>query len=119
MNYGSEAAKVRDMPHVMKFITGQIVDIGCGPDKITENSFGIDGRSLPGVNFITDMPTKVSELMVHDGFDTVFSSHFLEHIADQYGAVVDWRAMLNDVAFWHLYTHSMALPNFSLCEIRL
>jgi SAM-dependent methyltransferase len=99
MAYHSEAAKVRDMSNVMKYITGNIIDLGCGPDKITPDAFGVDGRHLPGVNYVTDEPTQLY-LDLSDGscqdypFDTVFSSHFLEHLPNQYEAVCDWRGLL-------------------------
>lgn len=97
MAYHSEAAKVRDMPNVMQYVQGKIIDIGCGPDKITEDSYGIDGRDLPGVNYITDDVLTLSKQM--EGcqfmpFDTVFSSHFLEHIAADYAALKDWSRLL-------------------------
>lgn len=97
MSYHSEAAKVRDMPNIMEFITGRIIDIGCGPAKITDSAYGIDGRDLPGVNFITDDVLSLSDQLescAHFPFDTVFSSHFLEHIAADYAALKDWSKLL-------------------------
>lgn len=80
MSYHSESAKVRDMPHVMKYVTGKILDVGCGNDKITPEAIGVDGRHLEGVNIVT---TDVHLLFMHNSdCDTVFSSHFLEHFDD-------------------------------------
>lgn len=100
MSYSSEAAKVRDMPNVMKFIIGSVLDIGCGPDKITPEAFGVDGRDLPGVNVVTDNPYDLAgligkdHLITYEKYDAVFSSHFLEHLNNQYGAIVEWRKLI-------------------------
>lgn len=98
MAYSSEAAKVRDMPHVMKYVTGSIIDIGCGPDKIHPEALGVDGRNLPGVNLVTDSPYMLSRELIknefQDEFSTVFSSHFLEHLSDQHCAIMSWRSLL-------------------------
>lgn len=93
MAHHSEAAKVRDLPHVMKYVTGRIVDIGCGDDRITPDAIGVDGRPLPGVSVITDDPYRLDK-MEGMGCDTVFSSHFLEHLPDQFGAIVSWYNLL-------------------------
>lgn len=97
MAYHSEAAKVKDMPNIMQYVTGRIIDIGCGNEKISDDAYGIDGRDLPGVNFITDDVLTLSDQLEgckHMPFDTVFSSHFLEHIAADYAALKDWSKLL-------------------------
>jgi predicted SAM-dependent methyltransferase len=93
MAYHSEAAKVRDMSNVMKYVQGKILDIGCGPDKITTNAIGVDGRNLEGVDVITDNPYHLAH-RTGVNFDTVFSSHFLEHLANDYEALVEWISLL-------------------------
>lgn len=106
MAYSSEAAKVRDMPHVMKYVVGSIIDLGCGPDKVTPEAFGVDGRDLPGVDYITDSMIHdiVSPLAMRVGkVDTVFSSHFLEHLRDQFWALINWRELLKDGGHLVLY----------------
>lgn len=93
MSYSSESAKVRDMPNVMKFITGRVLDIGCGPDKITPDALGVDGRDLPGVGCVTDNPYFLKMELGSD-WDTVFSSHFLEHLQSPFEALVEWCSCL-------------------------
>jgi SAM-dependent methyltransferase len=95
--YMSETAKVREMPHVMKYITGEILDYGCGGDKITPNSIGLDGRALPGVDIVVpDLEHPNGDLileLVHR-FDTVYSSHFLEHTLNPREMVRMWYELL-------------------------
>lgn len=108
MGYQSEAAKVRDMPHVMKYIIGNIVDLGCGHDRITQDAYGVDGREFPGVFLVTDTPTNlgIGNKICVDGvpvFDTVFSSHFLEHISEPYAAIKEWSRLLKPNGHLVLY----------------
>lgn len=108
MAYMSESAKVRDMPHIMKYITGKILDLGCGPDKITPDAFGIDGRQFPGVDFVCEDMEMLSHYkqwpdpIPHD-FDTLFSSHTLEHFVDQWGAIYGWGRRLVSGGYLVLY----------------
>jgi SAM-dependent methyltransferase len=91
MAYSSEAAKVRDMPHVMQYVVGRIADVGAGHDKITPDALAFDGRALGDNNVRSELMFEVG-----DGyFDTIFSSHFLEHIADPYRYIRNWVEFLN------------------------
>src|SRR6185503_4738983 len=69
---------------------------------------GVDGRHLPSVNYVTDEPTQLY-FNLSDGsckdfpFDTVFSSHFLEHLPNQYEAVCDWIGLLKPGGHLVLY----------------
>lgn len=94
--YCSEAAKVREMNHVMKYITGKILDYGCGGDKIVPEAIGLDGRRMPGVDFTCEDLESPTELISHlvDQFDTVFSSHFLEHTRRPYDMIMMWYQFL-------------------------
>lgn len=92
-DYHSEADKVRDLPDVMKYITGSIIDIGAGHDKITTGAIGVDGRHMEGINLVTDDPYSLEDA-ISMRFDTVFSSHFLEHLSDQYRAIKSWSLLL-------------------------
>lgn len=92
MAYSSESAKVRDMPNVMKYVVGKVADMGCGPDKITPDAVGFDGRNLDGVDIVDDDLINIPKNDLT--YDTVFSSHFLEHLPDQYGAVSSWHQRL-------------------------
>lgn len=108
--YHSEAAKVRDLPRVMQYITGKVLDIGCGPDKITPDAIGVDGRDLPGVDHVFELGEDSKDVIEailgkHNGekFDVVFSSHFLEHMMDQYRTVRHWRLAIKPGGYLVLY----------------
>lgn len=86
MSYCSEAAKVRDMS-IMKYVTGRICDVGAGHDKITPDAYAVDGRPLHGVDQVRDGLL----LNLNDSyFDTIFSSHFLEHVANPWEYIMNW-----------------------------
>lgn len=86
MAYSSEAAKVRDMPHVMQYITGRTADMGAGHDKIKPEAKGYDGRNLPGIDEVQNQLF----IWVANSYDTVFSSHFLEHVPNPYEYIKNW-----------------------------
>jgi hypothetical protein len=110
MAYMSEAAKVRDLPQVMKYITGEVLDVACGGDKIIPSAVGFDGRALPGVDIFgdhDDIWEKIrsfrKDKRFTNVFDTIFSSHFLEHCPDQWGTIYDWSMMLKSGGHLVLY----------------
>lgn len=110
MAFMSEAAKVRELPDVMKYIMGEVLDVACGGDKITPEAIGFDGRYLPGVDIIgnhDDIWIKVRDFRKDSHFlkvfDTIFSSHFLEHCPDQYGTINQWTMMLKSGGHLVLY----------------
>ena len=101
MGYSSESAKVKDMPHVMKYITGRVADVACGTQKITPDAIGIDGKPLPGVDKVYHDLWLTHE---HSGtFDTIFSSHFLEHTRNPCDYILNWHAHLNPGGHLVLY----------------
>lgn len=104
--YCSETAKVRELSQVMQHIKGEILDYGCGGDKITIDTTGVDGRSLPGVNIvIPDLEQPSAAFVEHclERFDTVYSSHFLEHVLDPYLMVSSWYQFLKPMGKLVLY----------------
>lgn len=68
------------------------MDLGCGPDKIKPDALGVDGRALPGVDFVTTDIYNLPELLKdkRESFDAVFSSHFLEHLPNDELALRQW-----------------------------
>jgi SAM-dependent methyltransferase len=79
----NEASKTRAIwgPDVMSLLTGQGIDIGCGPDPILPHVDRFDFEQ-GDANAITRY--------VQKQYDFVFSSHTLEHMADPYAALKEW-----------------------------
>lgn len=90
---GNEAAKVRF--DVVPYLGTTCLDIGCGPDKVFPHFIGLDSgkdSALFGVEMKPDIVgdcTRIS-LFAAEAFDTVFSSHTLEHIVDFRSALAEW-----------------------------
>lgn len=103
MTYSSETQKIR--PRLERFCQGLVLDVGCGNDLIVPGAKGIDGRALPTVWRVTqaiealdlDLPDLVGKC------DAVFSSHCLEHLRDDHGALVSWARMLRPGGYLCLY----------------
>lgn len=97
--------EIKIKPVIEKYLLGFICDIGSGDSKITPEAFGIDGRDLPGVDFVTnglyDLPEKT--ILCHYKFDVVFSSHCLEHLPDSYRAVKEWSQLCKQGGYFILY----------------
>jgi len=69
-----------------KYLTGRILDIGAGQDPIT-NTCEIFDLAQGNAQFISDFFPPSS-------FDTVFSSHCLEHMIDPLTAVKSWFSLV-------------------------
>jgi predicted SAM-dependent methyltransferase len=93
---GNESAKIKW--HVLQYLRGSGLDIGCGPWKISPHAWAsmarlrIHGAARP-------RPESRDELhqlpIFADGvFDFVYSSHLLEHIVDTEGALREWLRVL-------------------------
>jgi SAM-dependent methyltransferase len=119
----SEAAKI--LPKIEKYLGSdkRILDIACGDEKIVPHAIGVDGRNLSSVDVVSiDLdyvprllddigkflykdpkfqynPTKKDGLLS----DVVFSSHYLEHCADQYKQMYVWSSILRKGGLLILY----------------
>lgn len=90
---GNEAAKVRF--DVVPYALGRGIDIGCGEQKVFPSFLGVDNcrdSALFGAQIKPDIGAQAEDLGIFsDGsFDSVFSSHTLEHIVDYHAALTEW-----------------------------
>ena len=65
-----------------EFVKGQVIDIGAGTDPITEGALVFD--KLEGD------AQEIDKYFPEMSFDTVFSSHCLEHMRDPRKAIKSW-----------------------------
>jgi predicted SAM-dependent methyltransferase len=99
--YSSETQKIR--PSIQKHLSGLVVDIGCGHDPVTPDAFGIDCRKFPHVKHVTRNLDRLSQELPHLKADVVYSSHCLEHFADDLAAARDWLNLLKPNGLLVLY----------------
>lgn len=102
MSYISETQKIK--PTIEKYLKNCILDIGCGSYKVTESACGIDVRKTDAVDIVVPSIGKLSEHIKNLGqFDAVFSSHCLEHLEDDKGAIDDWLTLVKSGGYLVLY----------------
>jgi len=104
MIYHSETAKIRH--RIDKYLFEKsVIDIGCGPDKVTLDAFGVDGRPLNGIDYVTKARNEIYHLdsILDKRFDVVFSSHVLEHLKRDVHALKSWSNLLNPDGVMLLY----------------
>ena len=87
--YVPEVEKCR--PRLLRFCTGQGLDLACGTKKIKETAIGCDiGREKDSAaDFAIDLEGGLT-LFANDIFDFIFSSHYLEHAKDPPGLLQEW-----------------------------
>lgn len=108
--YASETAKIRPKLEVWfeRFGIKSVIDIGCGADKLTTEAFGVDGRALPGVNYVTKGLDDIYNLYdliypITGKVKIVYSSHTLEHLSDDVKALNNWVQLTDDDGIVFLY----------------
>lgn len=90
---GDEAQKVRY--DLVPYLGTTCLDIGCGPKKVFPFFMGLDSGKdtrLFGIEMKPDIVGDCTRIpLFADGaFDTVFSSHTLEHIEDYRATLAEW-----------------------------
>jgi len=68
-------------PQEKALLTGQGIDVGCGPDPISPNARRFD---------VEDGDANEITKYVKEQFDFVYSSHCLEHMKNPRAALLDW-----------------------------
>ncbi len=97
--YGSETEKI--FPKIKQYLQGSIYDIGCGLNKVVPQAVGVENRPLPGVDIICENFKELTHLF--NTADVVYSSHCLEHIVDDYAALMEWWSLLKTGGHLILY----------------
>jgi len=107
--YYSETDKVREIIDP-KYLEGKVIDIGCSDHKIKPDAIGVDGRNLGGVDIVLPNDTAIYSLDFRytelQEADTVFSSHCLEHLRDDYMALDVWSRLIKKGGYLILYLPS-------------
>jgi SAM-dependent methyltransferase len=83
----NEATKTRARwtPDIHALLSGDGIDIGCGPDPVLPQVDRFD---------VEHGDANVITRYVHKQYDFVFSSHTLEHMQDPYAALKEWFALV-------------------------
>lgn len=106
MQYYSETDKIREILDP-KYLEGVILDIGSGEHKIKPDAIGIDGRDLPEVDIVLKKEEDIYFLEFNKEIphfvDAIFSSHCLEHLADDYTAIRSWSSLIKKDGYLILY----------------
>lgn len=112
---GNEAAKCRY--DLVPYLGTTCLDIGCGPHKVFPHFIGLDSgkdTKLFGIEMKPDLVGDCQRIPIYaDGaFDTVFSSHTLEHIEDYEAALAEWWRLVKVGGCLILYLpHKDLYPN--------
>jgi len=88
--YSTETEKI--YPRIKQYLGESPIDIACGTAKVREDAFGIDGRNVKGVDYVSDglydLPNKLPHLK--ENFTALYSGHTLEHLHDHYKVIIEW-----------------------------
>jgi len=85
---------------LIKFCSGQGLDLGCGAVKIRPDAIGVD-LYHPAA----DMHTDVRDLSCYPSghFDYIYSSHMLEELQDTMGVLKEWLRIIKPGGYLVLY----------------
>ena len=75
-----------------KYIKGDVIDIGCGKEKIVEDARGWDIAN-------GDSDCQYMEGVEDESYDTVYASHVLEHVENPVDAINSWWRILKKDGF--------------------
>jgi predicted SAM-dependent methyltransferase len=101
----NEAAKIRW--ELVPYMRGRVLDLGCGPYKAFPHFTGVDNGhhwGMRGADVRVDTAENL-DLFASRSMDGVFSSHLLEHIAEDKvpAALTEWCRVIKDGGHLMLY----------------
>lgn len=113
---GNEAAKVKY--DVVPYTRGIVLDLGAGPTRLYEHWITVDNclnTKLFGIDIKPMLDAdcnKLSESVIAESCDAIFSSHLLEHIDDYESALAQWWECIKPGGYLVLYLpHKDYYPN--------
>jgi len=91
MNETSKTNKVRGTDFAHKFLQGKVLDIGCGKDMVCQWAQPFDQ--------VHGDAQHIGEFLSKESYDTVYSSHCLEHMPDPLNALEQWWSLVKPGGF--------------------
>ena len=99
---GTEVGKVRH--RIVSYIKGIGLDLGCGDEKITHTTIGIDIKQTKKSNLIMDLSENDPLRMFSDNyFDYIFASHILEDFIATDAVLDAWWSKIKPGGYLILY----------------
>jgi len=86
MNETSKTNRVRGSEFISRYLSGRVIDIGCGDDPVVAWAECFDKRNGDAGDIARLRPTA--------SYDTVYSSHCLEHMPDPAAALERWWSLV-------------------------
>jgi len=88
MNETSKTNKYRDKQYFDRYLSGKLIDIGCGKEPVCPSAERFDVEHGDANNITLYRPL--------DAYDTVISSHCLEHMVDVKHALHGWWKLVRE-----------------------
>jgi SAM-dependent methyltransferase len=86
MDEAAKTNRIRSAEFKRSYFAGTVIDIGCGPDLVCDGATPFD--------LMHGDAQRIAEHFAAESFDTVHSSHCLEHMRDVKGALAQWWALV-------------------------
>jgi SAM-dependent methyltransferase len=86
MDEATKTNRIRSAEFKRRFLAGDVIDIGCGPDLVCDGATPFDLSQGDA--------QRISDYFTPESFDTVHSSHCLEHMRDVRAALTQWWALV-------------------------
>lgn len=105
---GFESRKIKYL--LPKYTRGRVLEIGCGMEKAFPHFIGYDSGhhfGKGGADIVGDAASL--SLFADESFDSVFSSHVLEHMEDMQAALAEWCRVIKPGGYLCLYVPSANL----------